>query len=394
MRKTPIPVTVTELEEILNHYLSSSAPLNYALKIVGHPGVGKSAIVREVAEHRNFLFIDTRLAFKENIDLGGYPVPDHDRRRMIYYRPRFIPPEEIPEGYEGIVWFLDEANRAHPTVIQTLFQIITEHSCGEHRLPEKTFVILAGNLGESDETIITDFDDSALDGRLSILQLRPKATEWLRWAERNEIHPSVVRYIRLFPDRLWDEQKINPNPRGWHQVSLAIKSSYGLEGEKELAEVLNQSSGHTLNKIIPSLISESIGCDFIAQQIAPRELSEADILSGDPEKLNSLKEGNLPAEDILWALSGSIDHLRQKSISLKGGLSPADLTELANLLQFVGYSRADARISFFHMLIRDCGLLTQIPEALKTLDDPKIRDELISVFSSIMDKDGNAENDS
>ena len=26
----------------------------------------------------NYYFIDTRLAFKENVDLGGYPVPDHE----------------------------------------------------------------------------------------------------------------------------------------------------------------------------------------------------------------------------------------------------------------------------------------------------------------------------
>ena len=149
MKKKPIEVAVHELEEILEKYLESDSSINYAVKIIGHPGVGKSAVVKQVSEKINYHFIDTRLAFKENIDLGGYPVPDHDNKQMIYFRPRFIPPEKIPENRDGIVWFLDEANRAHPTVIQTLFQIITEHTCGEHKLAKNTSIVVAGNLGRS-----------------------------------------------------------------------------------------------------------------------------------------------------------------------------------------------------------------------------------------------------
>lgn len=384
MRKTPVPISVTQLEEILDNYLGSSGRLNYALKIVGHPGTGKSAIVHEAALRMNYLFIDTRLAFKENIDLGGYPVPDHDRQRMVYYRPRFIPPEAVPAEYDGIVWFLDESNRAHPTVIQTLFQIITEHTCGEHQLPEKTFIILAGNLGDGDDTTITDFDDSALDGRLSILQLRPTADEWLTWAGRNEIHPSIIRYIKAFPDRLWDENNINPNPRGWHQVSQAIRLSYDLGSEKDLAEALMGNPAHTLNKIIPSLLSESIGHDFIAQQTAPRVLSDADIINGNSEALASFKQQQIPAEDVLWALSGAIQSLRQQFATVNGELPPDILKSLGNTLQFIGNARPDARVSFFHMLIRECGALTQIPKALKSLDNPAAAEELIPVFTAII----------
>ena len=387
VRKTPIPVNVSELEEILDRYLGSTTRLNYALKIVGHPGIGKSAIVRETAIRKNFLFIDTRLAFKENIDLGGYPVPDHENRRMIYYRPRFIPPEQVPAGYDGIVWFLDEANRAHPTVIQTLFQIITENTCGEHPLPEKTFIILAGNLGEGDDTTITNFDDSALDSRLSILQLRPTANEWLKWAIRNSIHPSIINYIKLFPDRLWDEKNINPNPRGWHQTSLAVQSSYGLESAAELTNSLRQNVDHTLNRIIPSLLSESIGNDFIAQQTAPRVLSEQDIIQGDEKALKALREKEVPAEDLLWALSGALFYFRQKNSILQGELAQNDLLELGNILQFIGYSRPDARVSFFFMLIKECGVLSQIPRALKMLKNTAVSDELIPVFTAIMEQE-------
>ncbi len=387
MKKKPVMVSAGELEEILDRYFAAGSSLNYALKILGHPGVGKSALVKEAAERHNLHFIDTRLAFKENIDLGGYPVPDHEARRMIYYRPRFIPPETVPEGRGGIVWFLDESNRAHPTVIQTLFQIITENTCGEHALPEGTSIVLAGNLGEEDSTTITGFDDSALDGRLAVFQLRPEAGDWLRWAAREGIHPAVLRYISVFPDRLWDEQNINPNPRGWHQVSLAVTRSYGLNTEEELKEHLAANPAGSLVRFIHSLIGLTAGTDFILQVTSPRRLTTDEILSGRADRLAEMRDARIPAEDVLWALTGAVAYLREMNHLRRGAFKGGDLEELSRVLQFIGYARADFRISFFYLLLRDCGLLTQIPEALKTLPDEAERGELLERFGRILETD-------
>lgn len=385
MNKQAIEVSVPELKEIIDRYLNAGSSINYALKIVGHPGVGKSSVVRQVAEDRNFLFIDTRLAFKENIDLGGYPVPDHASKKMIYYRPRFIPPETLPEGYKGILWFLDESNRAHPTVIQTLFQIITEHVCGEHRLPESTSIILAGNLGEHDNTTITEFDDSALDGRLAIFHLKPSAREWLKWAGKSDIHPSVISYISLFPERLWDERNVHPNPRGWHQVSQTLTLSYGLQTEEELKACLLSEKNSPIEKTITALIGDVAGFDFIMQLTAPRQISTLDMISGSEEKLAEMKNGLIPAEDILWAISGSVSWLKEKAANLKAESNESGLSELCNALRFIGAARSDARISFFYMLLRECGLMTKIPTALGLVQDINERKELIDKFDAVME---------
>lgn len=385
MRKTPIIVSAHELEDILEGYFDAGSALNYAVKILGHPGVGKSAIVKEVAERKNLHFIDTRLAFKENIDLGGYPVPDHEAQRMIYFRPKFIPPERIPDGTAGIVWFLDESNRAHPTVIQTLFQIITERTCGEHALPDRTSLVLAGNLGEEDSTTITNFDDAALDGRLAVFQLRPNAAEWLPWAARAGLHPSVIRYISVFPDRLWDERAINPNPRGWHQVSMAITHAQHLPAEAELKAHLSANPAGALVRTIQALVGVNAAGDFTAQVCAPRRLSTEAVIAGDGACLRELIEGSIPAEDVLWALSGVIDHLREMKARRADALSDAELTELANALLFIGHARADFRISFFYRLLRDCGIFTQVPAALKRLPDETVGAALMEKFGKILE---------
>ncbi|MDY0131235.1 MAG: hypothetical protein RBR53_01070 [Desulforegulaceae bacterium] len=383
MQKIPVETTAKELEDIIGAHLDSKKKLNYAIKIVGHPGIGKSSIVKQTAERKNFYFIDTRLAFKENIDLGGYPVPDHNEKKMIYFRPNFIPPETIPKGYNGIVWFLDEANRAHPTVIQTLFQIITESRCGEHSLPEKTTIILAGNLGEDDMTTITDFEDSALDGRLALFHLKPNASNWLSWAIQNEIHPTIVEYITLFPERLWNETEINPNPRGWHQVSNALKFAYGLETKKDLENTLKSEQKIIIEKIIASLSGQSAADDFVKEILSPRQISTEDILLGNKSKKEEFKNNKISSEDILWAITSSITNLKSDASATRGNLTKDSLKKLYNVLSFISLSRADSRIAFFQILLRECGLLTKIPEALEFAESEEEKQSIIEKFSDI-----------
>lgn len=385
MHKTPVETTAKELEHIIESHLDAKKKLNYAIKIVGHPGIGKSSIVKQTAEKKNFYFIDTRLAFKENIDLGGYPVPDHSDKKMIYFRPKFIPPETVPTGYNGIVWFLDEANRAHPTVIQTLFQIITESRCGEHLLPEKTTIILAGNLGEGDMTTITDFDDAALDGRLAIFHLKPSAANWLSWAVENEIHPAIIEYITLFPERLWSETEINPNPRGWHQVSNALTFACGLETKKDLENALKSEKGILIEKIISSLAGQTAADDFVKEILSPRQISTQDILSGNSEKKESFKQNKISSEDILWAISGAITDLKSDAAASMGSLDNDSLKKLYNVLSFIALSRADSRVAFFQILLRECGLLTKIPEALEFSESDEEKESIKDKFADIFD---------
>lgn len=384
MKKTASEITVNELGDIIKKYLSAGSSLNYALKILGHPGVGKSAVVKQIADEMNYFFIDTRLAFKENVDLGGYPVPDHESKQMVYFRPRFIPPVQVPDGYRGILWFLDESNRAHPTVIQTLFQIITEGKCGEHQLPRETSIILAGNLGEEDDTTITEFDDSALDGRLAIFHLKPSAEDWLSWGRSAAIHPSILRYISTFPERLWDEQNINPNPRGWHQVSNALRYSYRLETDEALKVYFSETSDSTLEKTIYSLIGNIAGSDFIMQLTAPRQISSDDILRGSDEKLALLKKREISSEDLLWALNGTLEVMKERAIQTSGKLTPEDIKTLGHILKFIGYSRGDIRMAYFFLLMKECGIFTLIPEAIKSLGEHEVIIELKEKYGNLL----------
>ena len=382
MGQSNAEITTQELETLLEKYIEKSHNLSYALKIVGHPGIGKSALVKQVATKKKYLFIDTRLAFKENVDLGGYPIPNHKSKQMIYFRPKFIPPLSVPKGKKGIVWFLDEANRAHPSVIQTLFQIITEQTCGEHKLPPQTAIILAGNLGEEDDTVITNFNDSALKGRLASFHLKPNLPEWLIWAVKEKIHPVIIKYLSCYPEKLWDENNIDPNPRGWHQVSDTIKHLYQAPTEKKLKVHLEKKDSESLTKIISSLIGQITAHEFLKEINHPRQITTQNILDGDKEKILNLKKNKVPLEDFLWAISGAISYLREKNIESKNKLSSSELKKLSHTLYFISLARTDARLSFFYLLIKKSSLFTQIPLALKLIKPLDLKNQIIKNLNS------------
>ncbi len=49
------------------------------LMVWGAPGIGKSTILRRIAEERGIGFIDIRLAQREPVDIRGLPVPNNEK---------------------------------------------------------------------------------------------------------------------------------------------------------------------------------------------------------------------------------------------------------------------------------------------------------------------------
>ena len=68
------------------------------------PGVGKSYIVKQIADEKGVEFIDLRLALMDPTDLKGIPFYDKETHTALWASPAFLPREG-----EGIL-FLDELN--------------------------------------------------------------------------------------------------------------------------------------------------------------------------------------------------------------------------------------------------------------------------------------------
>lgn len=218
-------------------------PQNITPYIHGKPGVGKSAIMAQIAKERNIGFIDLRLSQLESADIRGIPIPDKELGSSKWLPPETIPFESFyeqkipgdPKGRkfkDGGILFLDEFNRARFDVIQAAFQLVLDRRVGLHKLLDNWFIICSGNLGEADNTEVTEIYDAALNNRFAHFTVDDAGLYdvWMEWAQDEKagnIHMDILGFLTQKPSNLYIEpqegEQVFCTPRSWEKFSRTLQ---------------------------------------------------------------------------------------------------------------------------------------------------------------------------
>jgi MoxR-like ATPase len=224
----------------------------------GPPGVGKSAIVKELADRKAVPLKDVRLSHKVASDIGGLPALDHSTRKTTFYLPDFLP-DPTRDGAEGVL-FLDELPGADDQTRIASYGLILERAVASYQLPPGWRIIAAGNRPE-DDPVNREFG-SALNDRLVHLLVEPDYQDWLNWASRQGLAHEVLAFIHIMPHRLSADparlsqgHAIVPSPRSWERVSQVLKQTRRRES-REL--------------IVAGLVGDGVAHEFftIADEVA------------------------------------------------------------------------------------------------------------------------------
>lgn len=197
--------------------------------LVGSPGIGKSDLINDLAKAVNVEVRDLRLAQADPTDLLGFPIVNDSSKRMQYAPPSLFPLEgidEVPEGKNGWLIFLDEMNSATPNLQSAAYKIVLDRMVGEHKLHPKTWIVCAGNK-MTDKAVVNRLS-TAMQSRLIHLNLVTSHTDWLDWANSHDIDHRVISFVKFRPERL---HTFDPNhkddtfacPRTWHFLSDIVK---------------------------------------------------------------------------------------------------------------------------------------------------------------------------
>ncbi len=186
--------------------------------LLSPPGVGKSEMVYQAAAEAGLpcrSLLGTQIAPE---DVSGIP-------RIVGERSVFCPPRILlPERPEPFCLFLDELPACAPDVQKALYSLLLERRLGEHALPKGTWVVAAGNRVQ-DRALVRSLS-SALVNRVTILNLRVEAGEWLAWAKANGVRADVVSFVTYMPDALMRPVPAEPQPfstpRAWTLLSRAL----------------------------------------------------------------------------------------------------------------------------------------------------------------------------
>ena len=107
----------------------------------GAPGIGKSDIVKQIADSQDREVIDIRLPLWEPTDIKGIPYYNSQENNMVWASPAELPTD--PKS--NAIVFLDELNSAAPAVQAAAYQLILNRRVGQYHLPEGVSIVAAGN---------------------------------------------------------------------------------------------------------------------------------------------------------------------------------------------------------------------------------------------------------
>lgn len=260
----------------------------------GSPAVGKSSIVKEIADNFNLKVIDLRLAQCDPTDLLGFPSIDRDSNRARYMPMSTFPIEgdKVPEGYDGWLLFLDEFNSADRGTQKAAYKLVLDRMIGEFNLHPNTAIVCAGNL-ETDNAIVEEMS-TALQSRMVHLELTVNSDIWLDWASSNGIDHKITSFIRFKPDNLYrfdpaHSDNTYASPRTWEFANRLIRKM-GLDNP-------------LLLQILAGTISEGVAREFIGFTKIYQRLPTIDQIIASPEGIMVPDEPS-----ILYALTGSISN--------------------------------------------------------------------------------------
>lgn len=204
-------MNITQTKKFLLH-----SPIEIATLISGHHGIGKSAIVKQVAKAMNVPCIDFRLAQNDVGDLKGIPYMVNGR--TVFAPPEFFPLKEADAvelqdllnlseaisrgryGDKGIL-FLDEINRANREVQQAAFELVLDRRLNLRSLPDGWRVVAAINGDDSIYSVVRM--EPAFLSRFALIDLIPTLEEWFSWAENEgNIHVAITQFIHKYNDML------------------------------------------------------------------------------------------------------------------------------------------------------------------------------------------------
>lgn len=285
-------IHASELKDILRSSLEGiqkdetlSAKLPPVM-VWGAPGVGKSTIVKSLAQEMGLGFVDVRLAQMESIDIRGLPVPNTEKHNV-----QWLPSDIFPiDNEKGGIIFLDELSAAPKDVQVASYELILDRQLGGgsvYKVPTKWYIVAAGN--RSCDRAVSTTMSSALANRMMHFEVEANVEDWIAWAVSHEIHPSVTGFIKFKPKMLLDTEDQNlergfPTPRSWERVS-------------EMCKVLKNET--LLRRAVYGLVGVPAGQQFMEfHKIAGEMDNVLDMM------LDEKKPIKIPArDDLKWAMT-------------------------------------------------------------------------------------------
>lgn len=276
-------IDMAQAKELINFAIDRNLKLQeegimpIAVGLEATPGIGKTSIVRQIAEERGMNYTLISLSeLEEAGDLIGFPLKEFEvqvaklvkgedgnakvmvlpgtqwltekqidtvdkntkykmtgKTRMSYAKPAWVP--EFNE--KGNIVCLDDFSRANPQLLQATMRLILEQAYMSWSLPKKTTIVLTSNSDDGSNNV--NSLDQAQQTRFMNYNVEFSINPWIQWAEKVKLDNRCINFVANFSESLFnvDEQGNSIcNPRSFVMFANMIS---GIK-EWEKADNLDQ----------------------------------------------------------------------------------------------------------------------------------------------------------
>jgi len=203
--------------------------------LMGPTGIGKTEIVRQVAEEKGLAFLSYSVTHHTRQSAIGLPrLAERQVDGKTVCVTEYTLSEIIAEvwrtmeesGRDRGILFLDEFNCASETLRPAMLQLLQSKTFGPHALPEGWMLVLAGNPGEYNASA-TSLDPVMAD-RMRLLWLAPDYPAWRAYMTERGVHPMVLSYLDDHRGHFYVFEKGSEGTglvtaRGWEDLSVLLK---------------------------------------------------------------------------------------------------------------------------------------------------------------------------
>lgn len=307
-----------ELAKVMTHVIKTNELLcdlgktPNALNLEGDAGLGKTSLVRQVAESIGIPsenVVKLSVATMEELgDLIGFPCQEHQmviqtqegnkqkwvtkeaiatfehkgfvltgRTRMGYSKPTWL------EGKsERGILLLDDYSRALPKFMQACMEIMESQEHISWKLPKYWTVILTTNPDTGDYNVSDQ--DPAQASRYITLQMKWDINAWAKWAEIEKVDSRCINFMLVHGSEIMDTSDKSINPRSVVKFFNSISTIKDFDQNIDIISMLgNGTVGSTFTSLFISFIHNNLDKMITAEQIL-------DLNTPFPTILNTLQD--------------------------------------------------------------------------------------------------------
>ena len=248
--------------------------------LVSSPGLGKSALAKQLAIQNQLKLVDIRLSQCDPADLQGFPMILPETASGVVkagYVPMDIFPVEgdpLPPNMAGWLILADELGSTGLAVQAAAYKVILDKMIGMHNMHENVLMMAAGNK-RSDNAIVNKMG-TAMQSRIITLIIRVCHEAFHRWADHNSLDHRVKAFLKFKPKLLHDFDPSHsdvtfPCPRTWEFVSKIITPM--------------KDPGYEKLPILAGTVGQGAGREFLTYLKVYTKIPTVPQILGDPERI-------------------------------------------------------------------------------------------------------------